>query len=114
MKTVRPLDFFILALIILAAAFSFHYFSTQNGERIVIDADGQSYEFSLTENTTHQVQGPLGITTIEVLNGKVRIVDSPCPGKNCINQGWSSPIVCLPNKVIVRVEAHGEFDAIAE
>jgi hypothetical protein len=51
------------------------------------------------------VEGPLGNTTIEIKDRKVRITDSPCNNKLCIKQGWitSGSIVCLPNRVVVTV-----------
>lgn len=114
MKSIKILDILILALIIFAAAFSMKKSVSPEVAVVMVDADGESYEFKLSENKIHNVQGPLGTTSIEVKDGKVRIIDSPCPGKTCINQGWTSPIVCLPNKVVVRVIDYGEFDGYAE
>lgn len=114
MKHIRPLDFVILILILLAGVFSLKRTTKVKGDVIYVHAGGNLYEFDLSENGIHEVEGLIGITTIEVQDGKVRIIDSPCPGKTCINQGWDSSIVCLPNRVIVTVEKYGEFDAIAE
>ena len=54
----------------------------------------------------------------------MRIIDSPCPNKTCVAQGWHNPLVCLPNKVMITIESDGgagavveqggEFDAISE
>ena len=42
---------------------------------------------------------------IEILGGDIRIYESSCPEKICINQGWLSdsmvPIVCMPNKLVI-------------
>ncbi|MBO4508325.1 MAG: NusG domain II-containing protein [Spirochaetaceae bacterium] len=47
--------------------------------------------------------------------GKVHIIDSPCKNKICINQGWSSPLVCLPNNVTITLqEPEGGYDAISQ
>lgn len=84
------------------------------GETVHIEAMGKSYEYSLEKDATFFVEGPLGKTQIEIKDHKVRIIDSPCPNKTCIARGWSNPIVCLPNQVIITLENKGGLDAIAE
>ncbi len=60
--------------------------------------------------------GPLGKTHIKIAGGKVWVVDSPCPHKLCVKMGKrgraGEVIVCVPNRVIVRVEGRREFDTI--
>ena len=45
---------------------------------------------------------------IEVENGRIRVLSSSCPDKICVGCGWleskGDSAVCLPNKVVVRVE----------
>lgn len=110
----RPLDFLVLAIVLVSAIVLMLNTSVSKGEVVVIDADGKRYEYSLKKNNVYSVEGPLGFTEVEVNDGKVRIIDSPCPGKTCVEQGWTSPIVCLPNKIVVTVLDYGEFDAVAE
>ena len=44
---------------------------------------------------------------IEISDGKVAIVESDCPGEDCVHSGWINragrSIVCLPNKVEIRI-----------
>jgi len=112
--TVRPLDFVIFTLLIALGIFLTVHGSTKKGSRIKVSANGTTYEYSAEKNGTYSVQGELGPTTFEIKDGRVRITDSPCPNKTCINQRWHSPLVCLPNKVIITVENEGAFDAISE
>lgn len=53
------------------------------------------------------VEGYSGESYLEILDGRVRMVDSDCPDKLCVKTGWiSSPgesIVCLPNRVVIEV-----------
>ena len=63
------------------------------------------------------VPGPLGVSHIQVRNGAVRFVDSPCPSKLCVLQGplrqGGEVAVCLPNLVSVKVLADDpRFDSI--
>ena len=114
MKKLRPLDFLFTIIICGFGIFLTVKSFSQKGSVVKVNADGRHYEYSSKQDGIYKVGGPLGITTFEIKNGKVRIIDSPCPNKNCINQGWHSPLVCLPNDVIITLEAQGEFDAIAE
>ena len=76
----------------------------QKGSRVVVTAAGVKYEYSAELDGTYTVAGELGPTTFEIKDGRVRIIDSPCPNKTCISQGWHNPLVCLPNKVMITVE----------
>lgn len=118
----RPLDivlFFILITSGIILTVSSMSKSAQKGERISVIANGIKYEYSASKNGIYTVEGELGPTSFEIKDGRVRIIDSPCPNKTCINQGWHNPLVCLPNKVMIRVEEEngvkgGRFDAISE
>ena len=76
----------------------------QKGSRVVVNAASVKYEYSAELDGTYSVPGELGDTTFEIKDGRVRIIDSPCPNKTCISQGWHNPLVCLPNKVMITVE----------
>jgi hypothetical protein len=56
---------------------------------------------------TIPVEGPLGTTIVEVSQGRVRVLSSPCPEHICMNTGWISKtgqlIVCMPNRIVVRL-----------
>lgn len=120
MKKILPLDIVSLVLILGLAIFITKKTSSQSGSRIVAVAGKNRYEYSATKNGVYSVQGSLGTTIFEAKDGKIRIIDSPCPGKKCVAQGWGSPLVCLPNNVIITLEnedtgtQNGEFDAISQ
>ena len=114
MKKIRPLDFVILAVIIFSAVLSIKKSVTINGSRVLAQVDGDTYEYSLDKDGIYKIEGSLGYTTFEIKDKKVRIIDSPCPNKTCVHQGWTSPIVCLPNHVIITIQDYGEFDAVSE
>lgn len=77
---------------------------------LVISAKGKdllSKPFEDIPDGTIPVEGVLGTTTVEIKQGRVHVLDSPCGNHICMHTGWiSSPgqiIVCLPNQVIVRL-----------
>ena len=88
--------------------------------KVKVNANGTEYEYSLSQDGIYKVEGALGITVIEIKNKKVRILDSACPNKTCVNQDFANPIVCLPNKVIIQLEIEsensspGDFDVVSQ
>ena len=76
-----------------------------------IEVDGKPvYILPLDKDRTVYVKGPKGRTSIEIKNHKVRITESPCPNKLCIEQGWIEKgcLICLPNKVVVTIRDREE------
>lgn len=115
----KPLDFIILLIILFFAVFSIIKTSEKNSDKILVTANGDKYIFPLNKDSTYKVQGKLGITTIEVKDNQVRIIDSPCPNKTCIAMGYSRVIICLPNDVMVQKislnkKTKEELDGIAK
>ncbi len=80
-------------------------------------ADGREFSVPLNEDRTLELRGPLGISVIEIRNGQVRFVASPCRGKQCIHAGWLKQggefAACLPNRISVAVRGRDRrFDSI--
>ena len=113
MKKIRILDFVLIILFWVAGIFLTAKKSFKPAKKICVKANDIDYEYSANKDGIYEVEGALGITTFEVKGGKIRILDSPCPNKICIHQGWDSPLVCLPNNVIIFLESEGNTDAIA-
>lgn len=99
-----------LLLIILLSAVITAFFSVRTlfpaGETVTVEVNGKvTHRLSLLEDKIIEVSGPLGVTRIEVKKGRVRILESPCPDKICMLQGWTErgSIICLPNRVVITV-----------
>lgn len=69
--------------------------------------------FPLQDNRNIQVPGILGDSTLEIDNGKVRFLTSPCRNKVCLHSGWQSQsghaTACLPNRISIVI--HGASSA---
>lgn len=91
--------------------------SEQLNKIIVIQSETSGLQKIPAENSFKEqpllikVEGPIGISIIEVHNGKVRLKKAPPadPGKICEKTGWISQpgpvIVCVPNKISIWIEA---------
>lgn len=76
----------------------------------ITDAQGHSEIYPLNQRSTVTVDGPAGITVVEIDTGKARCASSPGLQKRCENAGWLSQAgdtaISLPNRVII--EAIGQ------
>ena len=86
---------------------------------MVIEVDQKRVaRYSLSKDRVTHVEGRLGITKIEIRDGKARILRSPCKLKVCIKSGYIQYAdrisVCPPNSLVVRVEGNAErgLDAV--
>jgi hypothetical protein len=114
----------LLLIVLIAVSVSGLFFVKKlfpSGSLVRVYLDNRPvYSLSLDEDRIVRISGPLGNSYVEIRNGAVRMKDSPCPDKICIEQGWTDrgAITCLPNKVVVSVvsddmtEQDNEYDAI--
>ncbi|MCD6254221.1 MAG: NusG domain II-containing protein [Thermotogae bacterium] len=84
--------------------------SEKNGVVKVYISGELVYEQPLTRTATWVVKNDGEYLSTLVVDGskeKVRLVDSNCPLKICERTGWvgiGGSIVCVPNKIVVKVE----------
>lgn len=83
-----------------------------------ISAPGASdREVPLAQDASLEVRGRIGPSRLEIRDGRVRFVDSPCVGRICVHAGWLSRsgqvAACLPNGIVIEVAGgEREFDAL--
>ena len=108
----------ILALLLVASLYLLFWQGGGRSNQAMVLVNGENWaRLNLDYNQDLTVPGPLGVSHIQVRDGNVRFVDSPCPTKQCILQGGvnegGESVVCLPNLVSVHVLADDpRFDSI--
>lgn len=105
---------FILVIVISAGTlFAFLYLNDNPGSEIIIEAKGEVVERIPVRkysnwSKTYNIEGKIGISKIIVENERVRMVESPCPNKVCVNTHWiensGQIIACIPNDIIIIIE----------
>ncbi|MFQ5866605.1 MAG: NusG domain II-containing protein [bacterium] len=95
------------------------FISGEGSEALIKVGNSRVQRFSLRMDRRIDLEGEKGKVVIEIKDGRVRVVESDCLQKICVNTGWigkpGQNIVCLPNKVLVTIEGKEspKIDAIS-
>lgn len=104
-----PGDWLVLAAGLLAVAVLFAtLWHPEHAARLQIrDQHGVFATYSLAQDRSIDVPGPLGVSRVVIEHGQVRFTQSPCRNQYCVHQGWlqhaGEVAVCLPNRVSVEL-----------
>ena len=116
---IRPGDVVVLAvgLAIIGILFQDVYSNDSVHAVQVMQPDHSMENFPAWQARTVRVSGPLGETVLEIRDGKVRVIASPCSQKLCIRAGWlehaGEAAACVPNRVSVALLGDDpRFDAM--
>lgn len=106
----------VAAVAILVGVFFWTSFGAEEGSMVAVYQDGAlQTELSLSQDTEYVVEGAY-TNKIVVKDGKAAIAESDCPGTDCVHSGWiheaGRSIVCLPNRVELRIEGASEVDFV--
>ena len=110
-------DTIVILFVILLAIFIGVLFmmktGTDRGTAVCVYQDGiKIQELPLGEDTEILIQNSY-TNKLAVKDEKAAIIESDCPGMDCVHSGWISgkgrSLVCLPNRVEIRIE--GETDS---
>lgn len=109
--------YLVLALVFVALSlFAFNRMSEKSGNCAVIYVDNKEFKrLPLSEDTTLNINGK---NTVCVKDGKVFMESADCPDRLCVHQNplklSGRDIVCLPNRVTIRVVAEKEVDGVVQ
>ena len=89
---------------------------SEEGNMVMIYQDGSLIrELSLGTDTEVVIEGDYE-NVVTIKDGKAAITKSDCPGTDCVHSGWiheaGRSIVCLPNRVELRIEGTSEVDFV--
>lgn len=108
MKRKKYLICFSLVLAVLSAACFFLMKPSQQTCVEIVQEDCVLYHINLLEcgDQTLSVVYESRENVIQVLDGKIRVLEADCPDHTCVRTGWlrsdALPIVCLPNRLVIR------------
>lgn len=95
------------AVIFLGAVIWCAYILLKPKSNIVnITQDGThlyTLDLSKEKDRTFTVEYKGRKNTIEIKDGRIRMLEGECPDQICVDTGWleDMPIVCLPNRLVI-------------
>ena len=105
------------AILLLCAVLTVLLYAPKNETTAEIFLDGEPIKtVDLRIDQTFEVESPQGRNTVAVEDGAIRVTEATCPDHVCIDRGACSggaPIVCLPNRLVIRFGGSSGTDATA-
>ena len=98
-------DYLIIALGLVLVVYLFKtLWHSEHAAKLQVRQGNQIVAtLSLNQDRLIDLAGPLGVSKIEIKQGKVRFLSSPCTNQYCVHQGWlyhaGQAAICLPNRV---------------
>jgi hypothetical protein len=114
MRFLKIIDYItIIISITVIAIICFSVYKNENSRLFVfIQNNREELIFPLSINKDISVKGPIGTTVISIKNNNVKVIESPCRNKLCMNckslhknGDWTA---CLPNLVFVSIKGKNE------
>lgn len=117
---IRAADVVLIALAIVVEGILILQFwgGRDAGHSATIHTPSGSIQVALDHDQTFPVEGAIGTSIIEIHDGKIRFVKSPCTRKICVRSGFhqhtGSSSACVPNRISFSVDGLRDdgFDAM--
>lgn len=105
----------ILFLLVIMLVFFVFKINNDSKEKIayVYYEDEIIKTISLKDDGNYSVLGYNGEVLIEVKDNKIRVIEETSEKNLCSKQGYGEVIVCLPNKIVIKV-VNNELDGVVK
>ena len=104
LRQIRLADLVLVFVVIITIAISYKGLSLNSSDAVVRIYKNNSLwgEYQLSEDKIIKIDSH---NTVEIRHNKVGMIESDCPDKRCVKQGFTDklPIICLPNHLLVEV-----------
>ncbi|MCI9625547.1 MAG: NusG domain II-containing protein [Clostridia bacterium] len=110
---------------VLVLAFGLYFISTGFlGEPVYVEVEVAGKPYARYEMKRYRQPGEIliktqyGTNTLWISDKEVRVVQADCPDKLDVKQGAigksGETIVCLPNKLVIKISGERDLDALSE
>lgn len=111
----------ILLLIVIISFVSLYFLKNDNKKNALVYYEDEmilKIDLSLKGEHTYTVDGYNGDIIIKTKDNKIKVESENSPNHICSNQGWVEEtyevLVCLPNKVVIKIEDNEEIDTVVK
>ena len=119
-KLRNDIIFMVAVMLIALLTWTYiRYIGFNNGDTVTVLQDGEEIgSYPLSEDNIYIISYDGSYNLLMISNGEAFVSDADCPDGLCMKQRAVSKdgesIICLPHKLVIRVEAkeEGELDAV--
>ena len=111
----------VILIIILSLFLFLFFFSSDSKKNALVYFEDElllTIDLSNSDISYYEVDGLLGKVKLEVVDGKIRVIEENSPNHICSKQGFIKEsyevLVCLPNKVVIKIEEQTEIDTVVK
>ncbi len=111
----------VLILISVNILFGFKIVNQKENKKAIVYYENKeilSIDLNDKQEKTYEVEGYNGKVKIVSKNGKVKVLEEKSPLHLCSKQGYISAsyetIVCLPNKIVIKIKTSNNLDTIVK
>ena len=116
MKTKHWMIAFAVVFFVLAGIVAWQYLGARPAGTAELWADGVLVRtVDLSVDGEYRIESAEGWNLLSVRDGKLAVTAASCPDGDCVRCGARNsdpPIVCLPNRVSIRLSEAGELDGV--
>ena len=117
----KVIFFTVLISSLLLILFTNYIFPKEKGKTVIIEVDGEiygKYDFVSEKNTdTLEINTKYGYNKVVVENDGVYVSESDCPDLLEVKQGKiknsGEMLICLPNRLVIKIEGESGVDSVA-
>lgn len=99
---------------------SVYMLKAPHGTQVNIVQDGTvlySFDLTMAQDQILDIEYDGRINTVQIENGRIRMLEAECPDKTCVHMGWlnskAMPIVCLPKHLSIEfTDSENDVDAV--
>ncbi|MDM8565849.1 NusG domain II-containing protein [Candidatus Halobeggiatoa sp. HSG11] len=118
LNSITIADRIIFSLVIILIIWLYvHYWGGETLDYAMILTANHTSQVDLHKPQQITVQGSIGESKIEVADGQIRFIESPCKQQYCVHAGWLTKsknfVTCLPNQISIELPYASEFDSIS-
>ena len=102
--------------LLCAAAMALLPYLTGTGTTAEVYSDGVLVQtLDLSTPGEYTIRGEYGSNVLRVTDGRVSVIEASCASQDCVHHAPANsgaPIVCLPNRLVVRFSSESTLDAM--
>lgn len=110
-------DIILIFLVVLIASLMLIFFKKENSDQALVYYENNLIlTIDLNQDDEYDVMGNNGNVHIVVKNKQIKVEEENSPKHICSKQGFISSsneaIVCLPNKIVIKIDSKDKLDTV--